>query len=97
MKNQLALLLGITLSLALLPQKVLDDTLLPEEIQGIFDLLGPDGSGAVGFVVSRIQLGLFIAIGVLVLFAVVYALIRAFKYIRSQGGPGDIEEAQKAR
>lgn len=82
--------------LLLLPSRVLADTLLPDNIQRIFDLLGPDGSGAVGFIVSRIQLALFIAIGVLVLVAVVYALISAFKYIRSQGDPGEIEEAQKA-
>lgn len=72
------------------------DSLLPDPIKDIFDLLGPQGSGAVGFVVSRVQLGLFIAIGLLVLFAVIYALISAFKYIRSQGDPGEMEEAQKA-
>ena len=73
-----------------------NNTLFPQEIQNIFDLFGPSGSGVVSFVVSRIQLALFIAIGFLVLVAVVYALIAAFKYIRSQGDPGEIEEAQKA-
>lgn len=71
-------------------------TLFPENIQEIFDLLGPQGSGVVPFIVSRVQLALFIAIGLLVLVAVFYALLSAFKYIRSQGDPGEIEEAQKA-
>lgn len=71
-------------------------TLLPDNIQEIFNLLGPEGSGVVPFIVSRVQLALFIAIGLLVLVAVIYALLSAFKYIRSQGDPGEIEEAQKA-
>jgi len=72
------------------------DSLLPDPILDIFGLMGPEGSGVVGFVTSRVQLALFIAIGVLVLVAVVYALVAAFKYIKSQGDPGKIEEAQKA-
>lgn len=71
-------------------------TFLPDDIQQIFDLLGEGGSGAAAFVVSRVQLALFIALGVVVLVAVIYALLAAFKYIRSQGDPGEIEEAQKA-
>lgn len=71
-------------------------SLLPDPIQDIFNLTGPEGSGVVEFVTSRVQFALFIAIGILVLFAVVYALIASFKYIRSQGDPGEIEEAQKA-
>jgi hypothetical protein len=71
-------------------------SLLPAPIQEMFDLMGPGGSGAVDFVVSRIQLALFIVVGALVLFAVIYALIASFKYIRSQGDPNEIEEAQKA-
>lgn len=69
---------------------------LPGNIDRIFDLLGEDGSGTAGFVTSRVGTALFFTLGVLVLFGVVYAIIAAFKYIQSQGDPGQIEEAQKA-
>ncbi|MEI7578951.1 MAG: hypothetical protein WCJ58_02800 [bacterium] len=78
----------------MLPQISAD--LFPKFIQDVFDLMGPGGSNAVNFVVGRVQLALFIVVGGLVLVAVVYALIASFKYIRSQGDPGQIEEAQKA-
>jgi hypothetical protein len=71
-------------------------SLLPQQIIEIFNLLGPQGSGAAGFVTSRIQLALVIALGAVVLVAVVYSIIAAFKYISSQGDAGKIEEAQKA-
>ncbi len=72
------------------------ENLLPQQIIQIFNLLGPQGSGAAGFVTSRIQLALVIALGAVVLVAVVYSIIAAFKYISSQGDAGKIEEAQKA-
>lgn len=71
-------------------------SLLPNQITNIFGLLGSGGAGAAGFVTSRVQLGLVIALGAVVLIAVVYAIIAAFKYIQSQGDSGKIEEAQKA-
>ena len=70
--------------------------LLPPQIIEIFNLLGKEGAGAAGFLTSRIQLALVIALGAVVLVAVVYAILAAFKYISSQGDAGKIEEAQKA-
>ncbi len=70
--------------------------LLPKQITDIFGLLGTNGSGSAGFVQSRIQLGLVLALGAVVLIAVVYSILSALKYIQSQGDAGKIEEAQKA-
>lgn len=78
----------------LLPARA--QNLLPPQITDIFGLLGVGGSGAAGFVTSRIQLGLVLALGAVVLISVVYAILAAFKYIQSQGDSGKIEEAQKA-
>ena len=86
------LLLGM--SAVLLPARA--QNLLPGQISDIFNLLGPQGSGSAGFVQSRIQLGLVLALGAVVLVAVVYAIMAALKYIQSQGDAGKIEEAQKA-
>ncbi|MFQ5493457.1 MAG: hypothetical protein ACE5DX_04830 [Candidatus Dojkabacteria bacterium] len=71
-------------------------SLLPKEIEQIFNLLGAGGSGAAGFLTSRIQLGLVLALGAVVLVAVIFAISAAIKYISSQGDAGKIEEAQKA-
>lgn len=73
-----------------------DPSFLPEQILSLFNLLGPDGSGTAAFIVSRVRVGLFIALGVIIVVAVIYALLASFKYIQSQGDPGKIEEAQKA-
>jgi len=70
--------------------------LLPDQINDLFGLLGPDGSGTANFVTSRVQLGLVIALGIVLLIAVVFSIISAVKYISSQGDSGQIEEAQKA-
>lgn len=71
-------------------------SLLPAQIADIFNLTGPDGSGSAQFVTSRVQLALVIALGIVVLIAVVYAIMAAIKYIQSQGDSGKIEEAQKS-
>lgn len=73
-----------------------DTSFLPEQILSLFNLLGPGGTGTATFITSRVRVGLFIALGVIILVAVVYALLASFKYIQSQGDPGKIEEAQKA-
>jgi hypothetical protein len=90
--------LGIVGTVLLLPSGVSAQTskLLPEQIQEIFDLFGRDGTGTASFISGRVRTGLYIALGMIVLVAVIYALIAAFKYIQSQGDPGKIEEAQKA-
>lgn len=85
--------------LMLVPQGVhaqASSSFLPKQIKDIFDTLGAGGSGAAPFITGRVRTGLFIALGLLILVAVVYALLAAFKYIQSQGDPGKIEEAQKA-
>lgn len=85
--------------LMLVPQGVqaqASSSFLPKQIKDIFDTLGVGGAGAAPFITGRVRTGLFIALGLLILVAVVYALLAAFKYIQSQGDPGKIEEAQKA-
>ncbi|KXK26786.1 MAG: hypothetical protein TR69_WS6001000807 [candidate division WS6 bacterium OLB20] len=79
-----------------MPAAVSAQSLLPDQIGDIFNLLGPEGSGSANFVTSRVQLGLVLALGAVVLIAVVYAIMAAIKYIQSQGDAGKIEEAQKA-
>ncbi len=70
--------------------------LLPKQITDLFGLLGDEGSGTSEFVSSRVRMLLLLGLGVLVLAAVIYAAMAAFKYIQSQGDPGKIEEAGKA-
>lgn len=103
MKNKLLfkLLSGVSFvfSLFLFPNHVLaqqNSSLLPDEIKNIFGLMGEQGGGTAKFITGRVRMGLVIALGLLVLVAVVYAMIAAFKYIQSQGDSQKIEEAQKA-
>jgi hypothetical protein len=70
--------------------------LLPKPIQDLFALLGVGGSGTGEFVSSRLQMILLLGLGAIVLVAVVFSALSAFKYISSQGDPGKIEEAGKA-
>ncbi len=85
-------------TLALLPQGVhaQNNSFLPKQIIDLFNLMGQDGAGTAGFITGRVRTGLFIALGILILVAVVYALLAAFKYIQSQGDSSKIEDAQKA-
>jgi hypothetical protein len=87
-------------ALMLLPQGAFaqgaNSSFLPKQITNIFGLLGEDGGLTAVFITGRVRVGLIIALAALILIAVVYALIAAFKYIQSQGDPGKIEEAQKA-
>jgi fumarate reductase subunit D len=69
---------------------------LPDVINDLLGLLGPGGSNASEFIVDRLKFVLFLALGAVVLVAVVYSIMAAYKYIRSQGDPGKIDEAQKA-
>lgn len=73
-----------------------NSSLLPQQIVEFFELFGAGGSGAAPFITGRVRLALIIALGLIILVAVVYSLLAAFKYIQSQGDPGKIEEAQKA-
>lgn len=102
MRNLLTIGLGVVFSFLLLmfitPLSVeaQNSGLLPDQIKSIFDLFGRDGTGTASFISGRVRTGLYIALGMIILVAVIYALIAAFKYIQSQGDPGKIEEAQKA-
>lgn len=97
MRRKLLTLLATFLTVTgLATVSVKAQSFLPDDIFSIFNLLGTEGAGAAGFVTSRVSTALFIALGILVLFGVVYALLAALKYIRSEGDPGQIEEAQKA-
>ncbi len=98
-KYLLATLLILPILLVILPMSVHaqnDPSFLPEQILNLFNLLGPQGSGTAAFITSRIRVALFIALGVIIVVAVVYALIASFRYIQSQGDPSKIEDAQKA-
>ena len=81
---------------AVVLEKAYAQSLLPKPLQDIFDLFGPKGIGAASFLSNRVALVLFLFLGAVVLIAVFYALSAAIKYIRSEGDPGKIEEAQKA-
>ena len=87
-----------SLSLGLLSTATLaaPGDLLPEWILAIFGLLGNNGICTTEYIVSRAQFVLFMVLGGIVLVSVVYALMAAFKYIRSEGEPGKMEEAQKS-
>lgn len=71
-----------------------DTNLLPDSLQKFIDTLQKQGFAV--YFSSRIRTALTIALALLILVAVVYALLASFKYIQSQGDPGKIEEAQKA-
>lgn len=64
----------------------------------IADLISkfPGGAGLLGFITSRVQLFFVLALIVLILAAVIYTIMAAFTYVRSQGESGKIEEAQKS-
>jgi fumarate reductase subunit D len=97
-KSKVLGLLSVLSFMLLLPTGVSAQSsgLLPDQISNIFGLLGEDGGLTASFITGRVRVGLIIALALLILVAVVYALIAAFKYIQSQGDPGKIEEAQKA-
>lgn len=85
----------LALSILLVPV-VFAANILPPEILRLFQLMGPSGICATQYINSRIQFFMFLALGGLVLISVVYALLAAFKYIRSEGDPGEMEKAQKS-
>ncbi|HOY46161.1 MAG TPA: hypothetical protein PKU95_00835 [Candidatus Dojkabacteria bacterium] len=71
-------------------------SLLPPQILDLLNLMGVGGICATDYINSRVQLAMFLVLGGLVLISVIYALIAAFKYIRSEGDPGEMEKAQKS-
>jgi len=90
------LVLG-SLSLATLGTTVLAlGDLFPPQLLRLLDLIGPNSICAVDYVVSRIQFVMYLLMGGLVLVSVIYAIAAAYKYIRSEGDPGEMEKAQKS-
>lgn len=71
-------------------------TFLPPALQALFDLLGVGGSGTATFVTDRVQFAIYMVLGLIILVAVFYSIMAGIKYIRSEGDPGKIEEAQKS-
>lgn len=69
---------------------------LPESLAKLLGLVGPGGVCASQYITSRVQFVLVLALGGIVLVAVAYALMAAFKYVRSEGESGKMEEAQKS-
>lgn len=69
---------------------------LPTQITDIFNLLGPSGICASQYVTTRVRWAFFLVLGGLVLVAVVYSILAAYKYVTSQGETGKIEEANKS-
>ncbi len=73
-----------------------NNSVFPPELLALLNITGPSGICAADYINSRARLALFMVLGALVLISVVYALLAAFKYIRSEGDPGKMEEAQKS-
>lgn len=71
-------------------------SILPPQILELLNLMGTSGICATDYINSRAQFAMFLVLGGLVLISVIYALIAAFKYIRSEGDPGEMEKAQKS-
>jgi len=71
-------------------------TFLPPALQALFDLLGVGGSGTATFITNRVQFAIYVILGLIILVAVAYSIMAGIKYIRSEGDPGKIEEAQKS-
>jgi heme/copper-type cytochrome/quinol oxidase subunit 2 len=69
---------------------------LPDSLTKLLGLVGPSGICASDYITSRVQFVLILALGGIVLVAVVYAMIAAFKYVSSQGEAGKMEDAQKS-
>jgi len=74
------------------PAHAQSTSLVPSFIQDIFDSL----NNPADYVTSRIRLGIILALGVVILIAVVYSILAAIKYISSQGDEGKVAEAKKA-
>ncbi len=69
-------------------------SILPKQIDDLLNSVKPGDSA--NYVTSRVKFALYLLLAGVVLVAVVYAILAAYKYIQSQGDPGKIGEAQKA-
>lgn len=89
-------LISLVLGVILTPTVYATSSILPEWILDLFEQLGVRGICATEYINSRVQFFMYLALGGLVLIAIIYALIASFKYIRSEGDPGEMEKAQKS-
>jgi len=71
-------------------------SLLPAALQSLLDLMGPNGQNTGTFISGKVQFVIYLVMGMIILVAVVYSILAGIKYIRSEGDPGKIEEAQKS-
>ena len=71
-------------------------SILPPFLQNMFDILGSNAYGSGDKLTATITAALYIILGAIILVAVIYSILAGIKYIRSEGEPGKIEEAQKA-
>ncbi|MBD3280562.1 hypothetical protein GF389_03500 [Candidatus Dojkabacteria bacterium] len=69
-------------------------SILPESIGDFLDEW--EGSTVTEKVVGFLRLALTLAFGAVILVAVLYSILAAIKYIRSQGDSGQVEEANNA-
>lgn len=97
MKNILAkTFLAISMVFAMGTSVYAVGDLIPEPLLKLFKMLGPNSVCGVDYVVSRVQVVLYLVLGGLVLLSIIYAIAAAYKYIRSAGDPGEMEKAQKS-
>lgn len=93
----LVVLFGSVVSIAsFLTKDASAQAFLPESLQNMLDLMGTDGSGTGEFATSRIRTLMLLGFVILVLAAVIYLMFSVYKYLRSEGDQGQIEEAQKS-
>ena len=95
-KIKISSLVVVVLSVFSLGTLVSALPILPDPILEILRLLGPGGVCSSVYITSRVQFILVVALGAIILVAVVYALLAAFKYVSSQGEAGKMEDAQKS-
>jgi len=71
-------------------------SLLPPLIDDLFKSFGEGGGGLAAFLTGRVQFAVYAVFGLIILVAIAYSVMAGIKYIRSEGDPGKIEEAQKS-
>jgi hypothetical protein len=94
--KKIKFLLALVVPGALINVAYASGSILPPWFENMFKVTCSEGSCLVPYIVSRLQIALLLALGGVIIVAVVYAILAAFKYIRSEGDSGKMEEAQKS-
>ncbi|MBN1332116.1 hypothetical protein JW978_04575 [Candidatus Dojkabacteria bacterium] len=94
MKNKFVTAFWMSLVLTLVPLSVQAQSILPENISGFLN--DWSGSTVTEKIVGFLRLALTLAFGAVILVAVLFSIMAAIKYIRSQGDSGKVEEANNA-